>query len=222
MDRCRLLVEGQTEETFANMVLLPYLADLGFHDVSVTVVQTKRIAGGEKYRGGVVSWTQLRTDIRLLLRDAGALVTTMVDYYALPRDVPGVSDVQPSWDARRGVAHVEAAMAAAVDRPNFLPNVILHEFEALLYSDPAAVGAHFDDDGVTASMKADLAECMEPELVDDGPTTAPSKRIMAHHPRYLKTTHGPRILADIGLPSIRGACPKFGEWLSRIEDAAPG
>lgn len=33
---------------------------------------------------------------------------------------------------------------------------------------------------------------------------------------------GPAILADIGLPSIRMACPHFHEWLLQIEAHAPG
>ncbi len=221
MDRCRLLVEGQTEETFANRTLLPHLYSLGFHEVSVTVVETKRTAGGEKFRGGVLSWRQLRNDIRLLVRDTGALVTTLVDYYALPVDVPGVATSEPSWDARQTVAHVEAAIADEINHANFLPNLMLHEFEALLYADPNAVGAHFDDEDVAARMMDDLRECSEPELVDDGPATAPSKRIMRHRPGYLKTSDGPTILSDIGLPAIRAACPHFDTWLSHVEIVAP-
>lgn len=221
MDRCRLLVEGQTEETFANRTLLPHLYSVGFHDVSVTVVQTKRFAGGEKFRGGVLSWEQLLKDIRLLVRDRGALVTTLIDFYALPRDVPGVSTLGRGWKARRRVAHVEAAIAAEIGLDNFLPHVVLHELEALLYSDPRAVGAHFDDSEVAEAMEADLVQCDEPELVDEGPSTAPSKRIMRHRPGYLKTSDGPAILADIGLPSIREACPHFDAWLSQVEAAAP-
>jgi hypothetical protein len=63
MNRCRLLVEGQTEETFANLVLCPHLYEFGFHDVSVTVVSTKRVVSGGKFRGGITAWKQLRKDI---------------------------------------------------------------------------------------------------------------------------------------------------------------
>ncbi len=221
MDRCRLLVEGQTEETFANRMLLPHLYSLGFHDVSVTVVETKRTAGGAKFRGGLLSWQQLRKDIRLLVHDGGALITTLIDFYALPSDVPGVSSLGAGWDARRRVAHVEGEVSKAIDRANFLPHIVLHELEALLYADPDAVGAHFNDHDVVTSMQADLAQCSEPELVDDGPNTSPSKRIMRHRPGYLKTSDGPTILADIGLPLIRTACPHFDAWLVQVEDAAP-
>ncbi len=221
MDRCRLLVEGQTEETFANRTLLPHLYDLGFHVVSVTVVATKRVAGGGKYRGGVVNWSQLRKDISLLVQDKGAVVTTIVDFYGLPSDVPGVGELEQQWDARQRVAHIESAIQAEVAASNFVPHVVLHELEALLYTDPAASGAHFGDGAVQAAMEADIAECGEPELVDEGPETAPSKRMMKHRSGYLKTSDGPNILADIGLVAIRTACPHFDSWLAEIEGLAP-
>ena len=221
MDRLRLLVEGQTEETFANRTLLPHLYDFGFHDVSVTVVQTKRTAGGAKFLGGLGSWPQLLKDIRLLLADSGALVTTLIDYYGLPADVPGVQTVGALWDARKSVSHVEAAVRDAINQPNFVPHILLHEFEALLYTDPSAAGAHFADKGLAQSMEADLAVCGEPELVDDGPATAPSKRIRRYQPGYLKISDGPAILADIGLQAIRSTCPHFDAWLTLVESHAP-
>ena len=97
----------------------------------------------------------------------------------------------------------------------------LHELEALLYTDPAAAGAHFGDDAVKAAMEADLNECGEPELVDEGPETAPSKRMMKHRSGYLKTSDGPNILADLGLAAIRGSCPHFDSWLTKIATFAP-
>lgn len=222
MDRCRLLVEGQTEETFVNQTLAPHLYALGFHEVVPVVVATKRIASGGKHAGGIGGWEKLRNDIRLLLRDSGALVTTMVDFYGLPPDVPGMTTLDPSWDAPRRVGHVEAAISDALGDPgNFDAHVMMHEFEALLYSDPDAVGTHFGDDGIAAAMEADLVECGEPELVDNGPDTAPSKRVGKHRPGYLKTTDGPTILDDIGLPALRNRCPHFDAWLERIEGHAP-
>jgi hypothetical protein len=221
MHRCRLLVEGQTEETFANRTLLPHLYSLGFHDVSVTLVTTKRSASGSKFRGGVTSWGQLRKDIDLLRIDRGALVTTMLDYYGLPLDVPGMADRPFASDARGRVRHVEDAVRDAVDATNFVPHLMLHEFEALLYADPQAVADHFADVAIGASMRADIAQCGEAELVNEGPNTAPSKRLISYRPGYVKTADGPNILDDIGLPAVRAACPHFDEWLSTIESHAP-
>lgn len=221
MNRCRLLVEGQTEETFANLILCPHLYGFGFHDVSVTVVTTKRVAPGGKFRGGVTTWKQLRKDIDLLTRDPGAVVTTLVDFYGLPANVPGLPTLGSQWDPRQRVKHVERAIGQAVAAPNFVPHLVLHELEALLYSDPVAAGAHFSDDGLREAMEADIAECGEPELVNEGPNTAPSKRIIRHRPGYLKTSDGPAILGSIGLSAIRAVCPHFNAWLAVIEGHAP-
>jgi hypothetical protein len=221
MNRCRLLVEGQTEEAFANLTLLPHLHDVGFHEVAVIVVATKRVAAGGKFRGGITTWKQLRNDIGRLTRDRGSVVTTLVDFYGLPSDVPGVRSLGDRWDPRRRVAHVEEAIGDAIAAPNFVPHVVLHEIEALLYTDPAAAAAHFGDDELQKAMEADLAACGEPELIDEGPDTAPSKRIAKHRPGYVKTSDGPTILGDIGLPALRDACPHFDGWLTTLEGLAP-
>ena len=48
-----------------------------------------------------------------------------------------------------------------------------------------------------------------PELIDDGQHTAPSRRIVAQFRAYekLKTSVGPQMGGDIGLPAIRSKCP---------------
>jgi hypothetical protein len=60
----------------------------------------------------------------------------------------------------------------------------------------------------------------DPEDVDDGRDTAPSKRLLGHVPGYAKTVHGPLAVADMGLPVLRLRCPRFGAWLAQLEAAA--
>ena len=55
------------------------------------------------------------------------------------------------------------------------------------------------------------------ELVNERPTTAPSKRIQRAWPGYLKSIDGPAILAESGLDRLRYSCPHFGEWLTWLE-----
>lgn len=217
MDRCRLLVEGQTEETFTNRMLAPHLYEFGLQEVTAIVVETKRAASGRKHAGGVQSWAQIERDIRRLVSDSGALITTMFDFYGLPADVPGFEAVQQSVPAQLAVEHIEAAIFEEVGMQNFVPFVMLHEFEALLYADPSAIGHHFGSQSLAARLEADLVECGVPELVDNGAQTAPSKRIARHQPGYLKTSDGPTILADVGLPMLRSKCEHFDDWLKRIE-----
>jgi hypothetical protein len=140
MNRVHVLVEGQTEEAFVGRSLRPYR--WGFDvDVSPKLIVTRRIVAGPDRKGGVVSWGQVERDLKLLFNDSAATaVTTMLDYYGLPADVPGMM-TRPAAPAREGILHVEEAIDAHMANPRFRAHLSLHEFEALLYTDPArAVG----------------------------------------------------------------------------------
>jgi len=56
-----------------------------------------------------------------------------------------------------------------------------------------------------------------PELIDDGPETAPSKRILREIPEYDKATAGVSVAAHIGLPTLRKKCRHFDEWVTQLE-----
>lgn len=66
-----------------------------------------------------------------------------------------------------------------------------------------------------AALRAEATAVGSPELVNDGPATAPSKRLLAHHPAYNKLLDGPLALADLGLPALRERCPHLDAWLRR-------
>ncbi len=57
-----------------------------------------------------------------------------------------------------------------------------------------------------------------PELINDGKFTAPSKRIIKEIPEYDKVNAGPLIVEKIGLDVLRRGCPHFNEWLTKLED----
>lgn len=82
MTRLFVHVEGETEETFVNLVLAPHLYDLGYVEVIARLIGDQR----ERTRGGGIRpWTEARRGIENQLRqNAGLVVTTMVDYYGLP------------------------------------------------------------------------------------------------------------------------------------------
>lgn len=103
-----------------------------------------------------------------------------------------------------------------------MPYVQVHEFEALVFADPAAVGRAVSAPGVETGMRCILEECGGPEQIDDGYETCPSRRLTALYPPWDKTLHGPRVADAIGLPRLRAACPGFDAWLGRLERFAPG
>lgn len=215
MKRVLILVEGQTEEVFVRDVLTPHLAPFGVHPTQV-LLKTKRTASGS-FKGGVTSAEQVIGDVRRLLGDTGAAaITTMIDYYGLPDDFPGM-DARPPHDAYARVACVEAAFAAVFDAPHFVPHLVLHEYEAWIFSAPHACDWVFDDPSLCHQLSGIAATAGGAEQINETPENAPSKRLTRAFPGYKKTFHGPMAVGAIGIPALRQACPHADAWLSKLE-----
>jgi len=215
--RVLILVEGQTEERFVKDVLGPafWEKELFFH---VTILVTKRVKAGPNFKGGVTNFARFQNDTRRLLASAGgALVTMMLDYYALPLTFPGMN-TRPQGTAVRRVTHVERAIAEHFGSPqNFVPFLALHEFEAWLFSSPDELPRVMTESWKQAQFAAICSSAPTPEEINERPQFAPSKRIEALFPAYKKTLHGPTAATRIGLDRIRAQCPHFDGWIRRLE-----
>lgn len=57
-----------------------------------------------------------------------------------------------------------------------------------------------------------------PELINDGSTTAPSKRIISEIAEYEgnKATSGPLVAGKIGMTVLSERCRNFGEWVDGL------
>ncbi|MEI2690999.1 MAG: DUF4276 family protein [Anaerolineae bacterium] len=83
MSRLLIHVEGETEETFVSVILASHLRRFGYTQVSARLLGNARM---RDRRGGIRGWGSVRNDIlNHLKEDPAWLVTTMVDYYALPQ-----------------------------------------------------------------------------------------------------------------------------------------
>ena len=91
MVRVLVLVEGQTEERFVNDVLAPFFATKQVF-LSPKILTTKVVKSGKDFKGGVSTYAQIEKHLNNLLGDSNAHVTTLIDYYGLPTDTPGLSD----------------------------------------------------------------------------------------------------------------------------------
>jgi hypothetical protein len=221
MKRGLVLVEGQTEEQFVDDCLAPYLLAKGLV-LGTTIVKTKRVVGGSHAKGGVLSYGQVRRDLGFLLHDTNAsVITTLLDYYALPTDFPGMDD-RPAGTAKDRVEHVEATWAGSVGDTRFVPHLVLHELEAWVYAEPSCLEPWmFDDDvKVVAAIAAVARAHQTPEDIDEGPHTAPSKRLFHAFAGYQKTLHGPLAISAIGIDRIRAVCPHVSRWIDRLEAIA--
>lgn len=211
-----ILCEGQTEEVVVRDVIESYFDPLRVQ-VTYSVFTTKKPAGGPAFKGGLSNWPKLERQLRRLLGNSSTTVlTTMLDYYAFPADAPGMAD-RPHGSPRDRVLHVETAMAKAIGSMRFLPNLVLHEIEAWVLADCVRLGDLMGDPQPAEKLARIVRQQAGPELVNDGPDTAPSKRILRAYPEYVKPTDGPVVIADAGLDAIRCRCPHADSWLREIE-----
>lgn len=214
MPGIHVLVEGQTEEVIVRDVLGPELQPALW--LNPVILKTKRPAGGSSHKGGVGSWEKIERDLRLLLMDSSvAVVTTMLDYYGLPGDTPGMAD-RPSGSPYDRVVHVEQAVADRIADRRFLPHLALHETEAWVLAAAEQLGELLGEPEVARTLRGQVRDADGPERVNDGHDTAPSKRILATYPAYRKTQDGPIAIACLGLAKLREACPHFDAWLTEL------
>jgi hypothetical protein len=213
--RLHLLVEGQTERIVVRDVLQPYLESTGWL-VGSSIVATKRPATGPARRGGVSSWGKLEREIRRLLRDSGLdVLTTIVDYYAFPQDGPGM-DTRPVSGAVQRVTHVEKALAKVIGDPRFVPHLTLHEVESWVFAAADQLGEWLGSRELAERLTFDSAAAGGPELVNDAPATAPSKRLLGYRSDYVKTEDGPAAIMELGVAGLRSRCPHLDGWLSEL------
>jgi hypothetical protein len=220
MIRVHILVEGQTEETFVKSVLQPHFNQ---HEAYLL----PRLLGKPGHKGGVGEYARARQDILITLKqDVGVFCTTMFDYYGMPNSWPNREVARqkplaekPGTIEQAILADMSAELGGSFNCARLIPYVQMHEFEALLFSDPRSLadGLALADD---AAIQAIRDRFDSPEEINDSCQTAPSKRILGLKPGYAKVLDGVRISQKIGLEVMRAQCPHFNEWIGRLEALA--
>jgi hypothetical protein len=219
MKRLNMVVEGHAEEMYVNEVLTGHLAQ---YDVGAVARRVEFGRTREKvHRGGLLAYPKLKKDVtNWLKQDRDAFVTTMVDLYALPDDFPGRAEGNKIKNPYDRVALLEQAFGRDIGLPRFIPNIQLHEFEALLFVDIGKLKSYYPYCPKEIDILQTENAGLNPELIDEGKTTAPSKRVLKHVPFYDKSTVGVLTAVDIGLNNIRAQCGHFDAWLTRLESLA--
>lgn len=226
MSRLLIHVEGQSEESFVNEILAPHLYMRGFEKVAARLLGNAR---QKSNRGGIRGWPETRKEISNHLKlDRGCYVTTMVDYYALPKTGsdawPGRAEAGNLPFEKRAL-HVERLMKEEVEMETvdfgggrFVPYVAMHEFESLLFSNCGVFARAIGKDGVARRLQAIRDTFSTPEEINDSPHTAPSKRILQLIPDYSKVIWGIIGAEAIGIEAMRQECPHFSNWIDQLED----
>jgi len=205
-----IICEGQTEEEFVKAVLAPYLKDHGIDNAVPILLETS-----PGYYGGGLTYERYKLNAQnLLLNDPHAVVTSLIDYYALYGDFPGFAE--PAADAMTRATLIEQRIAADIGNPSLYPYIQLHEFEALLFSDIKAYNTYFP--AQVSKVQYVIGKFANPEDINDSPETSPSKRLQSifGKRRYTKTFHGPMIALENGIEPVLAKCPRFRKWAEQL------
>ncbi len=218
MTRIYVVVEGTTEESFVNKVLAPALwpQQVYVHPI---------IIGPPGHKGGNPKYARLKKDVlKQLKQDRSAHCSTILDFYGLGADFPGMP-LPANLPNLNKVLRIEQAIKADILaqlpdlRPDvrFLPYLQLHEYEALLFSDPAAFASGIRQPYLTQQFQRIRDSFDTPEDIDDNPNTAPSKRVLGAYPAYRKVLDGTLAAQAVGIERMRQECAHFREWFEQLQ-----
>lgn len=218
-----ILCEGQTEERFVKEVLSPYLQQFNIYPKPILLLTSKK----KNARGGMLSYSQAKRDLTILqkqFRDNNSehhMFTTMFDYYALPDDFPGVEESMDIQNVRSRISFLEDKFAEELGSGDFIPYIQLHEFEALLFVDICKLQTEYPlSSEKIQALKKETDIYGDPEMINNSPDTAPSKRIiaaLAQDYHYNKVQSGAAITSAIGIENLLEKCQHFNEWINKIK-----
>lgn len=144
MKRLIIVVEGDTEKEFVDKVLSPYLYTKGL--LSVNCFKIKHT------KGGLTKYQHLKTDLINCVYESNVLVSTLIDFYALPKDFPKYTEAQSIVNRANRLTYLEQAIVEDLEAEkqnsfsNLLPYIQLHEFEALVFSSLDAIKSLYSNE----------------------------------------------------------------------------
>ncbi len=98
-----------------------------------------------------------------------------------------------------------------------LPYIQLHEFEALLFSHPAAFADAINQPRLATEFQKIRDRYVTPEEINDSFDTAPSKRVVRICPVYRKVLSGTLAAQAVGIERMRSECPHFRGWIDQLQ-----
>lgn len=211
MKRLIILVEGDCEILLMQRLVIPYLYRKGKADG--WSIETAKITTNRKLnkKGGNVSYVYLQNDVRRFASQGCTLITTFFDFFRLPIDFPGYTTVGNEVEQVE-VALLEALRGEIPSLPEFVPYIQKHEFEALLFSGMEGFELVVDDETLLKEIQLVVNSCVNPEEINGGADTAPSKRLKKFFD-YDKTRDSELILEMLGIEVILERCPRFRAWV---------
>lgn len=212
-----ILCEGQSEEEFVNAILRPYFLRFKIYDVRPILMPTSKLQ-----KGGDVKFDRLKHNVEILLkREKDIIVTSFIDFFKLKTDFPLYNESLTIADKISRVQFLENAMKNTIDNDRFIPYIQLHEFEGLLFASNKGFNSLPD---LTTKSREVLNEATiekdNPELLNDGFETAPSKRLEKLIPGFDKNKpfYGGIIAEENGIEIVLKRCKRFNLWIESLTE----
>ena len=99
--------------------------------------------------------------------------------------------------------------------PNLFFNLVVHEYEGLLFTDTEAFAGIADEKQLSALAKIKQG-FDSPEHINGSYDTKPSRRIEAVIPNYSKVRDGTVVAKRIGIDAMASQCRHFGGWMLKV------
>jgi len=218
MKRLVIIVEGETEESFVNNILCPYFCSKGLYN-TIQCFKTKHS------HGGISKYSYIKKDILNTIYEKD-VVSMMIDFYRLPSDFPGFSDLKATQTHKEQASLLETEIKKDLEDTqkhqfdNFIPYIQLHEFEALVFASIKGIDILFEREEMDyKGLMNVIEEHPNPEEINNHPATAPSMRLKKLIPGYNKVLHGIEIIKTMGMPELLEKCPRFKTWVESMEEA---
>ena len=216
MKRLIIIVEGQTEKEFVEKSLRDYFFRYEIYDVRAIMIQTSK-----GHKGGFVNYEHLKNDIEKILKSENDVVVSMfVDFFKIPTNFPNFELSKSKSITNAKIEVLLEGISNDINDTRFIPYIQKHEFEALLFSSNEGFSNWFENEWIIDELKTIINLYPNPEEINTGSETAPSKRIMkileSKKQKYDKIAEGNLIAEEIGFEKIMEKCPRFKNWILNL------
>lgn len=218
MKRLIIIVEGQTEKEFVEKSLRNFFVSHEIFDVRAIMIQTSK-----GHKGGFVNYEHLKNDIENILKsERDVIVSMFVDYFKIPTNFPKFEEAKSAIQIDSKIELLKEGIKLDINDKRFIPYIQKHEFESLLFSSDKGFINWFDDEWVVNELIKVINQYTNPEEINSGNETAPSKRIIKilgeKKQKYDKIAEGNLIAEEVGFEKIIEKCPKFRDWIQCLID----
>ena len=227
MSNITFICEGQSEKNLVEHILAPYWESKGC-SISCSVIILGAGNPCNKGTGGDVTFERLKVDLSSAFGadNIDSYFTTIFDFYELHGPWPG-KNFAGEISALEKVVRVENEskenlkmlyLSLPIEN-KFIPYFMLHEYDSLLFTNPADITNITKARSATEALQNILHEFnSKPEEINT--TLSPSQRLVRAKANYSKTLHAHRIMQSIGVDEVRMACPHFNDLMTKLETLA--